>query len=491
MSFEDICYLPATEMLRRFRDRSLSPVEVMQATIRRIEQVEPEVNALTHTFFDQALEQARQAEERYAQGRATGALEGLPVGIKDESPVEGMPCTNGSLTLKDDVATYTAVIHQRIMDAGGILHARTATPEFSCSGATHSRLWGVTRNPWNPEFTPGGSSGGSAASLASATSAVATGSDIGGSIRIPASASGVVGFKPPHGRNPEEPPFNLDMYCHTGPLARCVSDLILLQNVMCGPHPSDIATLKPKLVLPERYESIRGWKIAYSMDLGFYEVEEQVRKNTLNALDVFRDLGATVEEVEIGWNEEVLEAGLSYLSHLFGYGMVETYEKHGDLMTTYAARFALDGMKSTTAEFRNSYEVAARMYPPMGALLDRYALFVCPTNNLAAVAAEHDQSRDRVRINGREVNPTLGWVMTLPFNMLSRCPVVSIPSGRRDDGVPTGIQLVGPTYEDARVFQAATAYEAAFGRWYLDAADRPSLPRVPSFSVDDTDGGKR
>ena len=475
MSYEELCYLPATEMLHRFRDRSLSPVEVMEATIRRAERVEPAINALTHTFFDAALEQARRAEERYAKGGDTGPLEGLPVGIKDESAIEGMPCTNGSLTMKDDVATSTSVNNRRILDAGGIVHARTATPEFSCSGVTHSRLWGVTRNPWNPKFTPGGSSGGSSASLASATSALATGSDIGGSIRIPASACGLVGFKPPYGRNPEDPPFNLDMYCHTGPLARCVSDAILLQNVMCGPDPSDIATLKPKLVLPDRYEPIRGWKIAYSMDLGFYEVEEAVRRNTLAALDVFRDLGARVEEVQLGWSEETLKAGMDYLCHLFGYSLLDTYEAHGDLMTPYAARFALEGRRSTTAEFRNSLEVAARMYLPLGALLERHDLFVCPTNNLAAVPAEHDQSRDRVQINGKEVNPMLGWAMTLPFNMLSRCPVLSIPSGRREDNVPTGIQLVGPTYEDARVFQAATACEAASGRWYGDAAHRPAL----------------
>lgn len=475
MGLEDLCYLPATEMLRRFRDKSLSPVEVMAATIRRAEQVEPGINALTHTFFDAALEQARRAEERYAKGHDTGALEGLPVGIKDESAIEGMPCTNGSLTMKDDVATYTSVNNRRILDAGGIVHARTATPEFSCSGVTHSRLWGVTRNPWNPKFTPGGSSGGSSASLASGTSALATGSDIGGSIRIPASACGLVGFKPPYGRNPEDPPFNLDMYCHTGPLARCVSDAILLQNVLCGPHPSDVATLKPKLVLPDRYASIRGWKIAYSMDLGFYEVEEEVRRNTLAALDVFRDQGARVEEVELGWSEEILEAGMDYLRHLFGYSLHETYEAHGDLMTSYAARFAVEGKRSTVAEFRNSYEVAARMYPPLGALLERCDLFVCPTNNLASLPAEHDQSRDRVRINGKEVDPMLGWVMTLPFNMLSRCPVLSVPSGRRKDGVPTGIQLVGPTYEDARVFQAAAACESAAGRWYEGPARRPSL----------------
>lgn len=143
---------------------------------------------------------------------------------------------------------------------------------------------GVTRNPWNLEFTTGGSSGGAAASLASGTSSIATGSDIGGSIRILAAACGVVGYKPPYGRNPDDPPFNLDFFCHTGPLARTVKDTILLQNVMAGPSTKDIATLRPKLRLPMEYKPIKDWKIAYSMDLNVFEVDAEVRKNTLAAL---------------------------------------------------------------------------------------------------------------------------------------------------------------------------------------------------------------
>ncbi len=201
----------------------------------------------------------------------------------------------------------TSPNNERILKAGGIVHARTATPEFSCSSVTHTRLWGVTRNPWNLKFTPGGSSGGSAASLASGTTPIATGSDIGGSIRIPASCSGVVGYKPPYGRNPDDPPFNLDPYCHTGPLARTVADAILLQNVMCGPSPADIASLRPKLRLPMQYKPIKGWRIAYSIDLGFYNVDKDVVANTKAALDVFRSLGATVEEVDLGWTIDALK----------------------------------------------------------------------------------------------------------------------------------------------------------------------------------------
>ncbi|MGI9464915.1 MAG: amidase, partial [Aestuariivirgaceae bacterium] len=246
MSDLDLCYLPAATALALFRQKKLSPVELMRAVIKRAEEVEPAINAFTYTYFDEALAAARKAENKYASGKRTRALEGLPIGIKDESYIKGKPTSNGSLTMKDFVADTTSIVNERILKAGGIVHARTATPEFSCAGYTHSRLWGVTRNPWNREFTSGGSSGGSSASLAAGTSAICTGSDIGGSIRIPAGTCGLIGYKPPYGRNPDDPPFNLDFYCHTGPLARTVADAALLQNVMCGPHPTDIASLRPK-----------------------------------------------------------------------------------------------------------------------------------------------------------------------------------------------------------------------------------------------------
>ena len=238
--------------------------------------------------------------------------------------------------MKNYIADYTSPVNERIIKAGGIVHARTATPEFSCALYTWSRLWGVTRNPWNPKFTPGGSSGGAAASLASGTSAIATGSDMGGSIRVPASTCGLVGYKPPYGRNPDDTPFNLDFYCHTGPLARTVEDAVILQNVMSGPSPLDIATLKPKLVLPTTYKPIKDWKIAFSMDLGFFEVDREVQRNTLAAIEVFRSLGAAVEEVNLGWNKEALEAGVAYLQHLFGTWVSELLKKHGKDMTGYA-----------------------------------------------------------------------------------------------------------------------------------------------------------
>ncbi len=471
----DLCYMPASAALKLFKAKKLSPVELMQAVIARAGATHEKINAFTYTHYDEALALAKKAEAKYAKGRRTRALEGLPVAVKDESYIEGKPTSGGSLLFKDTVADHTTEVNRRILAEGAIVHARTATPEFSCAGYTWSRLWGVTRNPWNREFTPGGSSGGSGASLAAGTSSLATGSDIGGSIRIPASCCGVVGFKPPYGRNPEDPPFNLDFYCHEGPLARTVADAILLQNVMAGPSPHDIATLRPKLELPTKYRPIKGWKIAYSPDLGCWEVDPEVTKNTKRALDVFRSLGATVEEVDLGWTEEIQRAGVTYLYHLFGGFLSRFLAEHEDQLTSYAKQFGKEGAKSTSADFVWSLEVAGRMYNTLGPLLERYNVLICPTNALPAVAADHDQSKDKVTINGKQVDPALGWVMTTPFNTMSRCPVLSVPTGRAKNGVPTGMQIVGATYCDADVFRAAMAYETAVGGFYDTSRKRPKL----------------
>ena len=476
MSDEEICYLPATELIRRYRAKSLSPVEVVSALIERADAVEPTINAFSHRFDETALAQARKAERRYARGGRTRRLEGVPIAVKDESYIAGMPCSSGSLLLRDYIAETTTIESQRILRAGGIVHARTTTPEFSCAGYTHSKLHGVTRNPWNPAFTPGGSSGGAAAALAAGTTPLAPGSDIAGSIRIPASASGVVGYKPPYGRNAAEPPFNLDTYCHTGPLARSVADVILLQNVVSGPHPEDIASLKPKLTLPDTYAPIRDWKIAWSMDLGFYEVDADVRRNTLAALDLFRELGARVDEVEVRFPANMLDAAMAHLETIFGSYIAEAYRQAPDLLTTYARAFAEQAQDTTAADFYHSLLTAGEMNLQFGPLFERYNLFVCPTNALPAVPAGFDQSRDTLTINGKTVHPMLGWFMTVPFNMLSRYPVLSMQSGRSGDGVPTGIQLVGASYRDRDVFRAATAFEAARGAWYRNAALRPVIP---------------
>lgn len=462
MAKDDLCYLPATEALALFRARKLSPVELMKAVIARAQAVEPKINAFTYRYFDEALAKAKKAEARYmaTDGRPR-SLEGIPFAVKDEAYIKGKPTSNASLILGDKIATTTSPEIERILKAGAIVHARTATPEFSCLGQTWSRLWGVTRNPWNVEYTPGGSSGGSGASLAAGTTTLASGSDIGGSIRIPASCNGVVGFKAPYGRIPQDPPFNLDVYCHSGGLARTVADMALIQNAMAGPHPHDIVSIRPKLRIPpvDRLEGIKGWKVAYSVDLGYAEVDKDVAKNTMDAVAAFKAAGATVEQVDLGWTWSVLSTAMNHLGHIFGVAIGQHLRTNRWMMTSYARKWAEEAQHSTSADFFQSLVGAAEMYETLGPILEKYDVFVCPTTALSAVRADLDPTRETVQINGKTVDSTLGWVLTYPFNVMSRCPVMSVPSGFDRNGVPTGLQIVGRTYDDVRVFRAAAAYE--------------------------------
>jgi amidase len=476
MSDLDLCYMPAAEALRRFRSRTLSPVELLQAQLRRIDETRNSINAVCFVYAEEAMAEARKAEDRYGTAAADiRPLEGLPTGIKDENTIAGKVTTFGSLIYKDNVAQTTTPVVQRLIDAGVVVHGRTTTPEFSSEGFTHSRLWGVTRNPWNLDYTPGGSSGGSGAALAGGMASLATGSDIGGSIRIPASACGLVGFKPPYGRNPATPPFNLDFYNHPGPMARSVEDCLLMQNVMCGPHPNDIASLKPKLELPVDRRGIRGWKIAYSLDLGYYEVDEDVRRNTLAALEIFRSLGAEVVEVDLGWTKQTEKAADDYLRTIFGAWVAEYLDERAAMLTKYGRAFAQASQTATPRDFLASLYTAGEMYSTFGPLMENFDVFVCPTLALPAVGAEHDPANG-LTINGKPVDPRYGWIMTYPFNMLSRCPVLSVPSGHAANGVPTGIQIVGKTYSDADVFRAGLAFETAVGGWFTRPEARPRIP---------------
>jgi amidase len=239
---------------------------------------------------------------------------------------------------------------ERLERAGAIIFARTTTPEFCLSGVCYSRIWGNTLNPWNREYGPGGSSGGSGAALAAGAATLATGTDIGGSIRIPASACGIVGFKPPHGRNPDGPPANFDRFNHCGPMTRSVGDAALMQNVTSGPHELDHDSLRPRVRLPLDAQSIKGWKIAYSLDFGYVPVDADVRKNTLAALDLFRSLGCSVEEVDLGWTNEITHLIMHWYNTMhFGRQTVWLKKAHADVMTDYALKMA-DAVEKTTAD---------------------------------------------------------------------------------------------------------------------------------------------
>jgi Asp-tRNA(Asn)/Glu-tRNA(Gln) amidotransferase A subunit family amidase len=474
---DDLHYLSATEARRLFEAHELSPVELLDAVIARAEQVEPTVNALCQTFYDRAREGAREAERRFlGKGGTPRALEGIPTAIKEEEAIAGEPWSLGSLAFEEVVADHTSCFAQRIFDSGAIVHARATTPEFSCAAFTHSRIWGVTRNPWNPDFAVGGSSGGSGASLAAGTSTLASGSDIGGSIRIPASFNGVVGFKPPYGRVPQDPPFNLDTYCHTGPLARTVADCLLFENVLAGPDPADVVSIRPKLELPDRIPGVDGLRIAVSADLGDWPLDPEVRRNTIDLAFALRDEGAIVDEVDLRLpRSEVLRAVALHFNLSFSAFIAGVAEEHRELLTDYALemrRWTEDA--SAGGSQLEKHELEAALYRRLAAVFERYDAVICATCGTRGLAAGDSYVGRGIDVGGDELEFYFEGFLTPVFNVLSRCPVLSVPSGFADNGVPTGVQIVGRTYDDLTPFRVGAACERQ--RPWLDAPERrPAL----------------
>ncbi len=467
----ELAYLSAVDALARFRALEVSPAEVLEALIDRAAAVEPHINAFTDTFFDTALPRARAAADAYAAGTAR-PLEGLAVAVKDEDWIAGQRTPNGSLLFADFVPEITSPVSRRILDAGGIVHARAAAPEFSMTVVTWSLLNGVTRNPWNLALTPGGSSGGSGAALAAGSTTLATGSDIGGSIRIPASMNGVVGFKPPFGRVPEMPPWNREPFLASGPLARTVADAILLQNVMSGPRPGDLWSLR-RLDLPARFPSLDGMRIALSPDLGYFGVDAGTVAALEDAAGRLRDLGATVEPVELPWEHGLMDAVEDHLSFQMGTVMRrELPSGWEDRVTSYVRDF-FERPEVSVERWIAAWERIDTAYGEFETVTFSagFDAVICPTLTTTDVPADwgHPDTGESVPLG-----EALEVAMTYPFNALGRLPVLDVPIGiDARTGVPIGMQIVGPIERDEIPFGVGAALEAADGP--LFERERPQL----------------
>jgi Asp-tRNA(Asn)/Glu-tRNA(Gln) amidotransferase A subunit family amidase len=471
----EIHALPATEVLSAFARRDLSPVEYLTALIRRAEEVEPEINAFGDTYFDQALDAARRAEAVYiARSGEPRPLEGLPVAVKDEAEIAGQRTTNGSLLRENDMIEASEPMVERLFESGAIVHARTLTPEFSIAFWTSSRLWGVTRNPWNLDYDVGGSSGGSAAALAAGMTPLATGSDIGGSIRVPASCCGVVGYKPAYGRIPQLPPDGLDHWCHLGPLARTVTDAALLSDVLVGPDARDHASLRPALRIGRPIGDVGGMRIAVSEDLGDWPVVESVRAAVERTADVLRDLGAVVETVPLTIERSLLAtAGNAHYAAIFGAYVAEAIKGQEELATSYTRTWlaSLEGAPSFLEGLNAEGEITRRL----GDVHDRFDALLCPTMAIPAYRAGVDYCSEPVVIDGEEYDGMREVCLSEVFNPAGRCPVITLPAGHDSTNIPIGLQIVGRSYEDAKVFEIAKALEAA-QPWPLIASRVSSNP---------------
>ena len=453
----DLCYLSATEALKCFHSGQLSPVELLAAVIKRTELIDKTVNPLADKYFDDALLRAKEAEERYRQGNAR-PLEGIPLLVKDSSAIEGTRATNGSLLYADSIDQHTDPCVQRLMDAGANFFARSTCPEFCWLFTCHSRLWGVTRNPWRLDVTPGGSSGGSAAALAAGATIIATGGDSTGSIRQPAAQCGVVGYKSPFGRNPLAAEKSFDPYVNAGPMTRSVSDAALMQNIMSGPHPLDHNSLPDSVTLPLKVDDIRGMKIACSIDLGHYIVDKDVRRETLATLDALRAAGAEVNVVEIDWASEAIKLGHMNQEFILAGSLHDAIKNHADKLSDYVPELYATASAVTADDFRNSLTVAGEIWHNhLGPLFQQYDAFITPGVSYPEVPAENKQ-QDIITVNNCNITDT-DTAMTVLFNMFSRCPVLSVPAGFTDQGLPVGIQIAGRPYDDVTAFRIAYAIE--------------------------------
>ncbi len=461
-SDSDLLHISATEALAAFRARKLSPVELMRAMIDRAEAVNPRLNAITLPYYEPALAGAKQAEARYmGKGEAPRPLEGLPLAVKDMSHIEGEPVSMGSWSYEAYRSDHTSPTIGRLLAAGALMHMRTTTPDFGFSGITRSPRYGISRNPWNTDYTPGGSSGGSAAAVAAGMAVIADGSDGGGSIRIPASACGLVGYKAPAGRNPNDRSLPLEPLITTGPITRTVADAALMQNLMSGPHTDDLMSLRERVLLPETFASIKDCRIAYSPDLGSYAIEESVARNMRAAVDVFRGLGCQVEEVKLPWTTANLDCWKIYWEGLYAALMKDMLPQWRDRLDPFVVGIVERGLKRSAVDLYNTTIHRGAMYQGIVPFLEAYDVLICPTLAVPAVPVTHSETDPGFKIAGRSVDPYCGWFLTSPFNLLGQLPVISVPSGIGSNGVPTGLQIVGRSYDDASVFRFAAAFEQA------------------------------
>jgi amidase len=464
--FNPLCLMPAHEQLRLFRSGELSPVDVLEAQIARVERTNREYNAITFQHFDEARAAAKQAEARYRRGDSR-PLEGITVAIKDEYDRTGWVVTEGSVLNKNNVRHDNHPVIDKLLEAGAVLHIQTTAPELYLIGVTWSDLWGVTRNPWNPACTPGGSSGGSAVALAAGMTTLAIGSDMGGSIRIPCALNGLYGSKPAYGRIASPDPSALVPHASPGPMARSIQDLILLQNVMSGPAPDCPATLRPKLELPLNYPT-RPLRLALSLDQGWARLEPDVRSNTIAAIREVEAAGAVVDEIDLELEtsdikvRETIEKAL--FSTALGAELIEL-SPHASCLTTYGRRFVELAGSVGPIQAKEAAEETLRLYRAIDRAVFQkdYDCLITPTVGTTRIAADFDPTKDSAVVAQSPVDAYAGWHLTSLFSLLNWMPVINVPTGLAENGVPTGIQVAARPFEDTVAMEVATFCAGAIG----------------------------
>ena len=452
----DLCLLGAAELVNLYRKKDVSPVEVTRAVLKRIEDLNPKLNAFCF-LSQEAISNAEESEARWLRGEPKGLLDGVPVSIKDLILTKGWPTLRGSKTIdpkgpwKDD-APATA----RLREHGAVLLGKTTTPEFGWKAVTESALTGITRNPWKPAKTPGGSSGGAVAAVAAGMGPLAVGTDGGGSIRIPCSFTGLFGIKPSFGRVPAWPLSPFGTVAHVGPIARNVADAALMLDVLSLPDARDWHALpyEARDYRTTLEHGVQDLRIAFSPDLGYAKVDGEVAVLVREAVKVFADLGARVEEKHPGFEnpEPIFRAqwfpGAAFL-------LKDLSAEKRKLVDPGLLDMADQGKKFSMLEILDAQHKRGALGAHMNLFHRDYDLLLTPTLSITAFDAGKDVADSMLQKRWTDWTP-----FSYPFN-LTQQPAASVPCGLTRAGLPVGLQIVGPRYADARVLRAARAFESA------------------------------
>ena len=457
-----LCYLTATELALKIRSGEISAVETMEAHLAQIEKVNPQVNAIVTLVPELALEQARKADEKLAQGGKLGPLHGLPVAHKDLVPTKGIRTTFGSPIFQDFVPEEDALLVERIRNAGGISLGKTNTPEFGAGSQTFNQVFGVTKNPYDLSKTCGGSSGGAAVSVACRMLPFADGSDLGGSLRNPTNFCNVVGFRPSVGRVPSWPnESGWNSFAVDGPIARTVEDTALLLSVLAGPDArSPICLPESGAVFRQSLErNLKGIRIAWSADLGGLPVDSRVTETLEAQRNVFEDLGCIVEE---GFPDftDADEIFKTFRAWYFELKLASLLPEHREKMKETVIWNIESGMKLSGPELGRAEVKRTALFHRVREFMKNYDFLALPVSQVPPFPLEQEYVSE---INGMKMETYLDWMRSCYYITVTGQPAISVPSGFTDDGLPVGLQLVGRPQDDLGVLQLAYAFEKATG----------------------------
>jgi aspartyl-tRNA(Asn)/glutamyl-tRNA(Gln) amidotransferase subunit A len=460
----EVAYRPAFQLAADVAAGQVSPVEVLEALLARIERLNPRLNAYCTLAADQAMAEARQAEAAVQRGDRLGPLHGVPVSIKDLIATRGIRTTRGSRLWENWVPEQDAPVVERVRAAGAIVVGKTNTPEIGWKGATDNPVFGPTRNPWDETRTPGGSTGGGSAQVAAGLGPIAIGTDGGGSLRIPAAFAGCYGLKPSFGRVPMYPPSPNSSVAHCGPLTDSVRDAALTLSVLAGPDDRDrhslpasqtdyLAAVSPRAI----EQSLRGLKLAWCADFGwdYWPVDPEVLQATQTAAERFTELGCEVEEVRPEWLGPMEAWNTIFYGGIVGQ-VSPVLEAKRDLLDPGLVRIVDTYQADSLRAYVEADMARSALWDQVRFFFGQYALLLTPTMPVAAFPLPQDTPGV---VPGRLPNG-LGWsFFTYPFNLTGQ-PAASLPCGFTSDGLPIGLQVVGRRHADALVLTASAAFES-------------------------------